>query len=338
MTDGGRWALPAAALAAGAGVLVTTKPELAAALGLIAVIATLVVVNPFLFLLAILAVRATAADSVFLDLATAVGGVVAVLFVARRLPMRWVTVPLLLLLVFALPSVPLAPSFDEGLRPDGLFVPLAGFQYAGTPSYELQEWIRLGAVLGAGILAATVITSRARLQLLLGTIVASSLVPMGIALHQLATGEAFPRYGSDLEAVRGPFSHPNYLAFYLVVVLTIGIVFYLESRSRRTRTLVAPVLVLALACLVLTYTRSAWIGFALAILLLAILRERRLFAGVALALVMGTLLFPGATSNVGERFGDLERALRQRRLELLDLAHRPVGPDGPPRRRPSPHR
>ena len=293
MTDGGRWALPAAALAAGAGVLVTAKPELAAALGLIAVIATLVVVNPFLFLIAVLAVRATAADSVFLDLATAVAGVVAVLLVARRLPMRWVTVPLLLLLVFALPSVPLAPSFDEGLRPDGLFVPLAGFQYAGTPSNELQEWIRLGAVLGAGVLAATVITSRARLQILLGTIVASSLVPMGIALHQLATGEAFPRYGSDLEAVRGPFSHPNYLAFYLVVVLTIGIVFYLESRSRRTRMLVAPVLVLALACLVLTYTRSAWIGFALAILLLAILRERRLFAGVGLALVLGALLFPG---------------------------------------------
>jgi O-antigen ligase/DNA uptake protein ComE-like DNA-binding protein len=163
-------------------------------------------------------------------------------------------------------------------------------------------------VLVVTALAAWAVTTRNRLQVLLATILASSLVPAVIALTELATGQAVPRVGSEFEAVRGPFSHPNYLAFYLVVVIAVGIIFILEARSRLARVLASVPLALAAVCLLLTYTRAAWIGFAFVLLLLAFLRERRILGVAAVVVLLAALAFPGTTSSVGERFGDLTLA------------------------------
>lgn len=299
------WALPAIALAAAGGVLANSEPELALSLALASLASVAIAISPLYALLAILAARATFADSVFLDAATAVGGIGALLLAAPRLPLRPVTIPLIGLLLFALPSVPLAPSLDEGIVPDALYVPGLGLSYAPYPSLELLEWLRLAAVLAVGGLAAWAVRDRRSLQILVAVIVASSVVPAVIALNQLATGETFVRLGTDFEAVRGPFTHPNYLAFYLVVVLTVGAVAILELRSRLVRIATAVPLALATACLVLTYTRAAWIGFAAVLLLLAVLRERRILAAAALLLVIGSVAFPGTTADVEERFSDL---------------------------------
>ena len=154
-------------------------------------------------------------------------------------------------------------------------------------------------------LAALTIRSRRYLQIMIVVIVASSLIPAGIALSQLAGGDTFVRAGTDLESLRGPFTHPNYFAFYLVVVLTIGTIGIIEARSKLVAAIGLVPLGLALLCLTLTYTRAAWIGFAGVLLLLALLRDRRILAGGALLLVVASLALPGATDDVGERFGDL---------------------------------
>jgi len=302
------WGLPAAVLAGGAGALLGLEPRLAVFLGVAGAGAVVVAIWPFPALLAIVAVRAAFADTVIIDAVTVAGGGLALVLVAPRLPMRLVTVPLLVLLLFALPSVPLEPSPDEGVRPEALYLPIVGLEYAAAPSYEFHEWLRLAVVLVVGVLAASVVKSRERLHALTAVILASSLIPAVIALVELAQGEAFPRAGTALESIRGPFSHPNYLAFYLVVVLAAGIVFVLEVRSRLARLAGSMLIALAGVCLLLTYTRAAWIGFATLLVLLAALRERRIAAVTALIVLLAGLAFPGATSDVGERFGDLSSA------------------------------
>ena len=286
-------------------MLAIAEPELALSLAVVAVVAAAIAISPLGALLVVLAVRATFADSVIVDASMAIGGIVALALAAPRLPMRLVTVPLIALLVIALPSVPLAPSLDEGTVPDALYVPLLGLSYGPFPSLEMLEWLRLLTVLVVGGLAAWAIRDRRRVGLLAAVIVGSSVVPALIALVQLINGDTFVRLGSDFEAVRGPFTHPNYLAFYLVVVLTIGTVAILEARSRVTRIAASLPMALAAVCLVLTYTRAAWIGLAVVLLLLAVLRDRRILAAGALLLVVGSVAFPGTTEDVEARFSDL---------------------------------
>lgn len=299
------WTLPAAAAALALGVLAVIEPEIALSLLLISLAAIAIALRPLYALLVLLAVRAAFADTVFVDAATAVGGLAALAVAAPRLPMKAVTVPLVGLLVIAIPSIPLEPSFDEGAVPDGLYVPVLGWRYAPAPSAELLEWLRLAAVLAIGSLAALAIRSSQWLGVLTGVIVVSSLVPIGIGLEQLASGDTFVRLGTDSESIRGPFTHPNYFAFYLVVVLTVGVVGVMEARSRKLATLGLVPLALGAVCLALTYTRAAWIGFAAVLLLLAVLRDRRILATAAITLLVVSLAFPAATSDVGERFGDL---------------------------------
>src|SRR5438270_480374 len=66
----------------------------------------------------------------------------------------------------------------------------------------------------------------------------------------------------------------------------------------RPKSLVVPVLLH-------TYTRSAWIAFAIALVMIAVLGYRSLLAVAALTLVLAIVGFPGAVHSVQQRFGDL---------------------------------
>jgi O-antigen ligase len=110
---------------------------------------------------------------------------------------------------------------------------------------------------------------------------------------------------AGFKAIQGPFTHPNYFAFYLVIVLTVGVVAFIEDRRLAVRLPLAGLMAAALLCLLETYTRSAWIGFSGVVLLLGLLRYRRLFVAGALALVVAAFAFPTSVHKVEQRFGDL---------------------------------
>jgi O-antigen ligase len=165
--------------------------------------------------------------------------------------------------------------------------------------------MNLASVLTVFCLAGWAVTTRARLKTLVSTVLLSALVPIGIALQQLATGNTVTRSGSTLQSLRGPFTYPNYFAFYLVVVLVIATVVILQSRSLAVRAALLLFLLVGLVCLFLTYTRAGWIGFAIALLVLALLRYRALFVVAAVAVLLAVLIAPGAATKAQQRFGDL---------------------------------
>jgi O-antigen ligase len=252
---------------------------------------------------AVLLVARTTFKNPFLDLLTLAGGTLALVVAGPRLPGRRVILPLGLFLLFSLPSVPAAPSQGEGLTASWLFVPKTGISYLPQPSNELMDWLRLASVLVAFMLTAWTVRDARRLRQLVTAALLSAVVPVAIGLKQLASGQLVVRSG--FRAVEGPFTHPNYFAFYLVVVLTIGLVAFIEDQRVRVRLPLGALLALSLVCLFETYTRSAWIGFAGVVLLLGALRYRRLLVAGALVLVVAAFAFPSSVRKVEQRFGDL---------------------------------
>src|SRR2546423_2294042 len=152
-------------------------------------------------------------------------------------------------------------------------------------------------------MAAWTVRDARRLRVLVGAVIVSAILPVVVAMHQVATGQFLVRDG--FRAIHGPFTHPNYFAFYLVVVLTLGLVALLETRSLMVRVPLGALLALCLVCLLETYTRGAWIGFSAAVLLLGALRYKGLFVAGLVGVVLAAFAFPGSVHKVEQRFGDL---------------------------------
>ncbi|MEA2423507.1 MAG: hypothetical protein QOF55_2606, partial [Thermoleophilaceae bacterium] len=306
------WAALAAALALLAGLLVGSSAQLAFDFVLVGVAAAVFVNRPYValigLLLALPASKGAPFDqrSILLDLLTLAGGGLALGLVARKLPGMRVALPLLLLLLIAIPTVRLLPGPVEIVPDYQLRLPNTGQPYLKTPSAALMDLARLGAVFVIFGLAAWTVRSVRRLEILIDAILVSSVIPIIYAFDQLATGGTVTRPGVDSPpAVEGTFTHPNHFAFYLVVVLTLALSRLLEARRLATRVLLGGLLVAGGACLFLTYTRSGWIGFGLAVLVMGALRHRALMLAAPVLLVLAAIALPGATDKVQQRFGDL---------------------------------
>ena len=297
------WLVVAGGLSIGCGLLSAGAAWAAVSLVLVVAGALAILRFPFQAMVVLLALR-TASKSTFLDVLTLGAGGLALLVAAPRVPGRRALLPLAALLLFALPGVPLAPSPDEGAHASWLVLPKLPVNYLPQPSVEMLQWMRLASVLVAFGLAAWSVRDARRLRVLGGAVLVSALVPLAIALKQLATGQLFVRDG--FRAIEGPFTHPNYFAFYLVIVLSVGLVAFMEARTLQLRLGLAALLAVAFACLLETYTRGAWIGFAGVVLILAVLRYRQLFVLGALTLVLGAFAFPASVHKVEARFGDHE--------------------------------
>lgn len=104
----------------------------------------------------------------------------------------------------------------------------------------------------------------------------SSIMPSMYAFMQLAVGDYFYEADSALGRIRATFPHSNTFGSYLFVVLTVMLIAILaikiKSRNEKNNwTLFLPLLILSLL-LVMTYSRTAWIGFALTIFAVAVMK------------------------------------------------------------------
>ena len=130
-------------------------------------------------------------------------------------------------------------------------------------------------------------------------IFASSVIPSGYAVWKIVTAGSF----ADDFRLESTFSHPNIFAFYLVLLLGLGL-FVMASPPgrwpRRERYLIAlymPVLILFLA---FTKTRGAWAAGGLMFLFYALWLDRRfLIAFIALPLLLVT------PTPISDRLSDL---------------------------------
>jgi O-antigen ligase len=222
--------------------------------------------------------------------------------VAPRLPAKRVTLPVIGLMLLAAPGIPLSPSLDEGYVPPG-YVPGLGEVYIDPPSTELLQWLRLGSALVVLSLAAWTVRDRLRLETMVAAILAGAVYPIVTGLEQIVTGDFQERAGFD--AIRGPFYQSNYYAFYLVVALTVALAAVIELPGLWRRVGASTVLGAGSVCLVFTYTRAAWAGFAIVLLVAGVLLYRRMLVVIAIALLAVSIGFPTQTERVGDRIENI---------------------------------
>jgi len=146
-------------------------------------------------------------------------------------------------------------------------------------------------------------------RLPLRVVVLSSLIPVGISLIMLATGWSFGVAaemddipGAEGGRFAGPFTHPNIMAFYLL--LNVALVLYLwrtsEVKNFVTKFAAPTYLALLVVLLLLTKTRSAWGACFLLFFLYGSFIERRFLLVLVLGMLLSTLL-----PSVRERLVDL---------------------------------
>lgn len=301
------WPTVVAGLAAAAGVIGVMAPVVLLDVALLVALVTVVLARPHRALLVILIVVPTVPNSPFFRLAVFAAGGGALLLALPRLRARRVILPLGLLLLLAMPTLPIRPVGSERVltTEKHLSLPFVHVGLMPWPSQELLEWITLGGALVVFCLAAWTVRDRRGVRRMVTAILWSSAVPIAVALDQLAMGKLFIRPGTTgLGAVRGTFTHPNYFAYYLVPVLALAIVRFGEDRRLFSRISCGALIALSGTCLIFTYTRAAWIGFAGVLAVLAILRYRRLVWVCPLLVALAIVAFPATAQRVAVRFGD----------------------------------
>jgi putative inorganic carbon (hco3(-)) transporter len=296
------WILLATLSAVVVGVLAATSPWVLICVAATVAATAAILRWPLPALLTLLALRATS-KSQFLDLLVVLAGSLALLLAAPRLGGRRVWLPFGVLLLLALPTVPFHPSPDEGAAPAWLFLPKIHLAYLPRMSVELLRWLRLASVLVVFLVGCWAVRDERDMSRVVVATLVSAVVPVLIALEQFASGHFKMRAG--VKAIEGPFSHPDYFAFYLVVVLIVCVVALFEVRRVALRAMLGVLLALSAFCLLETYMRGAWIGFALSLVALGLLRYRSLFVVGAVVLVVAFISFPGTVHKVEQRFGDL---------------------------------
>jgi O-antigen ligase len=135
-------------------------------------------------------------------------------------------------------------------------------------------------------------------------VIASAAYPVIAGLQQVVTGHWHIRssgFASDV----GPFSHPNGFASFLVIAMVLTVVAFMHSRELWQRIALGLLLAGGLICLLFTYTRASWVGFAIAIVLLGVIRYRRLLVIGLVAVLVAAAAAPGTTKRAEQRFADL---------------------------------
>jgi len=120
---------------------------------------------------------------------------------------------------------------------------------------------------------------------LISVLIASSIIPAVVAFNQIITKQYFFEEISGLRRITGTFEHPNLFASYLLIILSISFAYYIAKKDKnifKNIILICYSLIL-LTLLILTYSRSAWIGLALFLAVMTIVKHNiiLLFAAVS---------------------------------------------------------
>jgi len=139
----------------------------------------------------------------------------------------------------------------------------------------ISDWIRLVSIFVVYILISNLFETEEKINKLFHAVLISVIVPSAVGFYQFFTDTGNQTvYGFN--RIFATFVHPNPYAFYLMMLLPIGIVLLLKDGFSSRRIGLGILCATMGISLILTYTRAAWIAILLVILLLGIFRYRKL--------------------------------------------------------------
>lgn len=196
------------------------------------------------------------------------------------------------------------------VRDLGLWMPIFAFAIglAVVNAYDRGEALRvfcfyLCAFLFCISLVGTV-TNRGRLMSVLGFIYLTLLLTALYAIVQRIRGVEVNASLTDLKMNAGmpgriysTLENPNNYAEFIVLTFPVSLVFCTSIVDKRWRTLCTASLALPVAALLMTYSRSGWVSFALAAVVFLALWDKRLLPLVMVAGLAALPLLPSSVFN-----------------------------------------
>ena len=200
----------------------------------------------------------------------------------------------------------IARRFERPVRISPIGIAVAVLTTAAILSGLLSDE-RVAALVGASrwvfltvfvvVLDNLLIDQRAVRRLLLA-IGASTIVPLGFGVWQLIAGRG--RLIDGISRIEGSFAHPNTYGFYLAVI-GLALIAVIRSLPKAHKLIARALLLVVVASLVVTYSRTSYAAFAVGVIVMAILGRRWLLLGITLVTIAVAPLIPA----VGERLADL---------------------------------
>ncbi len=146
------------------------------------------------------------------------------------------------------------------------------------------------------------VNSKKKVAVILITFLFSAIIVGVDGIFQLIRGVDFIRQYPTISRISGPFDNPNNLAAWLTAVVPpclCLLYFGGKNLSKKIKPLLFFSTIILVACLVLTYTRGAWIAVTLSLILTGILLKSKKL--VIITILAVTLLLFFSTKSVKER-------------------------------------
>jgi O-antigen ligase len=176
-----------------------------------------------------------------------------------------------------------------------------GLLISRDPLESGVEWVRLGTLVAIVAVLGRILKDERMLKLALLAVLGSAVVPVMVAAVQAIRGGGFVNT-EGLDRIRGTFAHSNPFGSYLFLMITLAVAIF-PHVSRRWRIALVPYVLACGALLVLTYTRGAWVALIVALVVIALLQDRRIFLVLLAAFVALAILVP----SIGVRLSDLSQ-------------------------------
>lgn len=221
------------------------------------------------------------------------------------LTMRMIGVPFVLFVFSTLVGIGIASSKSEAIRVFCFF---------------LTAFLFCVVLIGA-------ISDREKLKRVLFFIYLAMIVNALVAFYQRITGVDASASLTDLANNAGmpgrvfaSFENPNNYAEILVLLLPVSFAYCTMLEGKKTRLAALLTLLLPVGALLMTYSRSSWVGFALAAVVFVFFYDKRL---MPLFLVLGVLAIPLLPETVINRIltiGSTRDSSNMYRLYIWDSA------------------
>ncbi|MEZ0318313.1 MAG: O-antigen ligase family protein [Methylophilaceae bacterium] len=181
-----------------------------------------------------------------------------------------------------------------------LIIAFVSLFYAPDFIAGLKTFLALVSYAAVFVIAIVVVKSEQDYGKWMKCIFLSSIVPVAYSFVDMALGGFNNGHSEEGFRISSTFSHPNVFAFYLVLMISVGFYFYKSNvgyLSASFKRLIPLYLVLLLALLMLTKTRSAWAACFMFFTTYAIFYERKYLIWIFLS-SLAALLIPDVRDRI----------------------------------------
>jgi O-antigen ligase len=174
-----------------------------------------------------------------------------------------------------------------------------------TPKDSLKTMLFYVTALLLVVILTNVINSRKSLDLIFITLFAAVVVTSVYAIYQGIVGVEVNASLTDIELNKGmpgrvysTLENPNNYAEFLILLVPFCVAYVLNLRDKVKKVLFSAALILPIIALGLTYSRSGWIGFAIAVVVFVALKNWRL---IPVIFVFGIIAIPFLPQSIMHR-------------------------------------